>query len=66
MIPTKPNKSQYSEAEMAVELGVTVDELRSLITSRIVVQDEDLNNVPRATYNPADLVMFRYLVQERA
>ena len=65
MILTKPNKSQYSETEAAVELGVTVDELRSLIKSRIVDREEDLNNVPQTTYQPSDLVLMRFLVQQR-
>lgn len=64
MILTKPvTKSQYSEAEAAVELGVTVDELRTLITSRIAQGEEEHNNVPAATYQPSDLVMLRYLVK---
>ena len=65
MILTKPNKSQYSEAEAAAEIGVSVDELRSLIKSRIVDREEDLNNVPAAIYQPPDLVMLRFLAQQR-
>ena len=65
MISTKPIKSQYSEAEIAGALGVSIDEFRSLVKNSVVVQEEDLNNVPQATYNPGDLVMFRYLVQQR-
>ena len=63
MILTRPNKSQYSEAEAAAEIGVTVEELRSLVKSRIVDREEDLGNVPAAIYNPSDLVMLRFLVQ---
>ena len=65
MILTKPSKSQYSEAEAAAELGVTVDDLRSLIKTRIVDREEDLNNVPQTTYQPSDLVMLRFLVNQR-
>ena len=65
MILTKPNKSQYSETEAAAEIGVSVDELRSLIKSRIVDREEDLNNVPAAIYQPPDLVMLRFLAQQR-
>lgn len=65
MILTKPNKSQYSETEAAAEIGVSVDELRMLVKSRIVDKEEDLNNVPQAIYQPSDLVMLRFLVQQR-
>ena len=65
MILTKPNKSQYSETEAATEIGVSVDELRTLVKSRIVDKEEDLNNVPQAIYQPSDLVMLRFLVQQR-
>ena len=64
MTPIKPIKSHYSEAEAAAEIGVTVDELRSLAESRIVDR-EDLSNVPAATYQPADLVLFRFIVKQR-
>ena len=65
MMLTKPNKSQYSEIEAAAEIGVSIDELRSLVRSRIVDKVEDLNNVPQATYQPSDLVLLRFLAQQR-
>ena len=65
MILTKPNKSHYSEAEAAGEIGVSIEELRSLIKSSIVDKEEDLNNVPQTTYQPADLVLMRFLVKQR-
>ncbi len=65
MILTKPNKSQYSETEAASEIGVSVDELRSLVKSRIVDKEEDLNNVPQTTYQPSDLVLLRFLFNQR-
>ena len=65
MIPTKPNKSHYSETEAAAVLGVSVDELRSLIKSRVVEQEEDMTNVPATTFQPSDLVLLRILVQQR-
>ena len=65
MILTKPNKSHYSETEAAVEIGVSVDDLRSLVKSRIVDKEEDLTNIPQATYQPSDLVLLRFLVNQR-
>jgi hypothetical protein len=65
MILTKTNKSHYSEAEAAVELGVSVEELRALVKTRIVDKEEDQGNVPSATYQPSDLVMLRFIVGQR-
>ena len=65
MILTKPNKSQYSETEAAAEIGVSVDELRALIKSHVVDKEEDLNNVPSATFQPSDLVLLRILAKLR-
>jgi hypothetical protein len=64
MILTKPTKSHYSEAEAAAALGVTVDELRTLVKSRVVDKEEDQGNVPSATYQPSDLVLLRFLVRQ--
>jgi hypothetical protein len=54
-------KSQYSEMEAAEELGVTVEQLRGMIRSHVVDRDEDLNNVPVTTFQPADLLILRLL-----
>jgi hypothetical protein len=58
---TKTGKSQYSEAEAAEELGVSVSQLRTMIRSHVVDQDEDLNNVPVTTFQPSDLLILRML-----
>src|SRR5713226_2334949 len=56
-----PTKTQYSEHEAAVELGVSVDQLRTLIRSHIVETDEDLNNVAIASFHPSDLLVLKLL-----
>ena len=56
-----PSKGQYSEREAAMELGVSVEQLRSLIRSHIVESDEDLNNVPIASFHPSDLLVLKIL-----
>ena len=58
---TRLAKSQYSEVEAAEELGVSIDQLRSLIRSHVVERDEDLNNVPVTTFQPSDLLILRLL-----
>lgn len=58
---TRTAKSQYSEAEAAEELGISVQQLRIVIRSNVVDQDEDLNNVPVTSFQPSDLVILRLM-----
>jgi hypothetical protein len=58
---SRPGKSQYSEAEAAEELGVSVAQLRTMIRSHVVEHDEDLNNVPATSFQPSDLLILRLL-----
>ena len=60
-IPTKQNKTQYSEAEAAHELGVTVEQLRVLIRNHIAKSDEDLAHIAVATFHPSDLLVLKLL-----
>ena len=52
-------KSQYSEAEAAEELGISILQLRTMIRSHVVERDEDLTNVPVTTFQPSDLLILR-------
>ncbi len=58
---TKSNQTQYSEVEAAQELGVTVDQLRTLIRSHIAQTDEDLNHIAVASFHPSDLLVLKIL-----
>jgi hypothetical protein len=60
-LPLKQNKTQYSEAEAAQELGVTVEELRLLIRNHIAKSDEDLTHIAVATFHPSDLLVLKIL-----
>jgi hypothetical protein len=60
-LPSKQNKTQYSEGEAAHELGVTVDQLRVLIRSHIAQTDEDLNHIAAASFHPSDLLVLKIL-----
>jgi hypothetical protein len=62
----KLSKTQYSELEAAAELGVSLEELRTLIRSHIIETDEDLNNVPMASFHPSDLLVLRLLLSSKA
>ena len=58
---TRTAKSQYSEAEAAEELGLSVDQLRAVIRSHVIDREEDLNNVSATTFQPSDLLVLRLL-----
>jgi hypothetical protein len=61
MHSSRTGKSQYSETEAAEELGISVEQLRSMIRSHVVERDEDLTNVPVTTFQPSDLLVLRLL-----
>ena len=58
---TRSGKSQYSEAEAAEELGISVVQLRTMIRSHVVETDEDLTNVPVTSFQRSDLLILRLL-----
>ena len=57
------NKAQYSEAEAAQELGISVEDLRSLIRTYIASEDVEEASVPMATFQPSDLLVLRILTK---
>ena len=61
LLASRLTKGQYSEREAAEELGVSIEQLRCLIRSHIVDTDEDLNNVPIASFHPSDLLVLKIL-----
>ena len=60
-MPSRNGKGYYSEVEAARTLGVSVEELRTLIKLHIVESEEDLTNVPMATFQPSDLLLLKLL-----
>ncbi len=59
-------KTHYSETEAAEELGVSVDQLRSLIRNHIVDTEDEAANLAVATYQPSDLLLIRLLAGLKA
>lgn len=55
------NKTQYSESEAAQQLGLSVDDLRTLIRRYVVIDDSDASTVPMASFLPSDLLVLRLL-----
>ena len=60
-LASRLSKGQYSETEAAEELGVSVEQLRTLVRRHIVETDEDLNNLSVAGLQPSDLLVLRLL-----
>jgi hypothetical protein len=61
MIATRQLKTHYSEAEAALDLGMSVERLRQLIRTHIASSDDELANVPMTYFEPADLLLLRFL-----
>ncbi len=55
------SKSHFSEREAAEELGVSIDQLRSLIRNHIVQSEDDMNNLPVTNLQPSDLLVLKLL-----
>jgi len=65
-LPSKPNKTQYSEVEAAHELGMTVEQLRVLIRNHIAQSDDDLNHIAMASFHPSDLLVLKLLARQNS
>lgn len=60
----KAAKTQYSEAEAAEELGISVEKLRRLVKKHIVDSDDDISNLSIASFQPSDLLLLRMLAMQ--
>jgi hypothetical protein len=58
-------KAHFTEAEAAEQLGIAVEDLRTLIRRHIVLEDTDASNVPMTTFQPADLLLLRLLANNQ-
>jgi hypothetical protein len=66
MTTTKPAKSQYSEIEAAAVIGVSVEELRSIIKQHITGREEAGDETKATTFRPSDLALLRILARQQA
>ena len=60
----KPGKSQYTEHEVADELGVSLERLRSLIRERVMPGDDDVRQTSLVSFQPSDLLLLRLLASQ--
>jgi hypothetical protein len=66
MTAAHPPKGHYTEAEVANTLGVSIEELRKLVRSHIVECEEDLANLSKTWFQPADVLLLRLLTSNPA
>jgi hypothetical protein len=66
MLVSKQTKVQYSEIEAAEILGVTVEQLRSIVKNHIVKDDSDGPQISVPTFQASDLVLLRILCTRSA
>lgn len=58
----KPAKARYTEIEAARKLGVSVEQLRTLVKRHISLDEELPDN---ATFQPADLIVLGVLARRQ-
>lgn len=62
MVVSSPRpKTQYSEVEAAEELGITIEQLRSLIRNHIVDSEIDPASFSVSNLYPSDLLVLKLL-----
>ena len=61
---TKPQKTHYSAEEAAAALGVTVEQLHTLIRTHLPVEDGEMGNVVQTQFQASDLLLLRFLTQK--
>jgi len=62
MVLSRPSpKTQFTESEAAEELGISLDQLRSLIRNVVNVKDGELDEIPVSQLQPADLLLLKMI-----
>jgi len=56
------NKTEFTVSEAAEALGVTTEELRSLLVRYVVDDPQSIQNIPRMRFRAADLIMLNTMV----
>ena len=64
-LTAKLDKTQYSEPEVAQELGISVEQLRALIRS-VAEAGEEQDHAPMVSFQPADLLVLKLLLSGKA
>jgi len=57
-------KSEYTAAEAAAALGISLPDLRLRVRDYITPSEEDLANMPRMIFRPCDLLLLRWMAEQ--
>ena len=60
-IATRPQKMHFSEMEAAQELGINLDQFRTLIRQHITYGQEEDGNITNTVFQPSDLLLLKFL-----
>ena len=66
MTSAKPSKTDYSEAEAANVVGVSVEQLRLLIQKHVLNDTGRLASRVAMHFQPTDLLLLRFLAARRS
>lgn len=61
--PPKPQKTNYSAEEAALALGISLEQLQSLIRQHLAVEDGEISNVAQTQFQDSDLLLLRFLIK---
>ena len=65
MVQWEIGKTEYNEVEAAEALGLSLEELRSLVRQHVVSEDPDSDGVV-TSYRPTDLLLLKMLSRKEA
>jgi hypothetical protein len=58
----RPGKGYYTEIEAAQQLGLSLEELRTLVRRHILPNsEEDVNKLQMTSFQPSDLLLLKLL-----
>ncbi len=60
MLPPQ-QKSHYSELEAAEELGISVQQLRTIVRDHLARTEEDRHSLPMAYFQPGDVLLLKLI-----
>ncbi|MBI4893209.1 MAG: hypothetical protein HY821_21475 [Acidobacteria bacterium] len=61
MTTSRPGKGYYNEHEAAQALGISLDQLRTLVRRHILGTEDGIENLPITSFQPSDLLLLRLL-----
>jgi hypothetical protein len=63
LLMNRNGKSHYTENEAAQELGISLENLRSLVRRHILADSEDeVSKLAMTSFQPSDLLLLRLLI----